>query len=239
MRQCVNAVVLVLRTISTVFSANYEDIKHLTEIMLLVTTLILTFSFNGIQTISHDDLLEADTRVFQVKNYSTLTDAWSIPSYQYIDQLTKSLKYLHIVLVLGLTMSISLAFSKCAEHPEMWPYWSCGFSICIISGYAILVYSVVLLLSACSAWADMVFPRYSINVADIYSTISKNVHEGNGPSNSLLQRLYRSATASILDDSTYAASAVLVFHIVCTASPHFAAWINKKRRNVDGESCKF
>jgi hypothetical protein len=219
--------------ISSPFSTNFDDVKGLTESMLLITALLMTFSFNGIQNLSHEDYFEADTRLFRIYNISSITDVWEIPSFRYIKQIMESLKYLHIVLVLGMSMYLSLAFSKCAEHPDLWPYWSSGFSACIMIGYVLLVYAVVLLLSAGSALADMVFPRYSWNLQDIIDPTNKEVTEGKGYPNWLLQRQYQESTRSIVVCAISTAAAVLGLHI-CSA-----VWSEEKLRSIGGELFRF
>ncbi len=82
------------------------------------------------------------------------------------------------------------------------------------------------------------FPRYSINVSDIYDPSSKQVFEGNGSPNSLLQRQYRKSTSSILDCSIGTAAAVLFFHILTAILSQF--WlVEPKRQSVDGACLPF
>jgi hypothetical protein len=199
------------RMLSRPFTTNYEDIKILTESMLLVTALVMTFVFNGIQTIDHDNLMEADSRFLKHFNCTTAA-ACHLPSLNYVECLMSSMKYLVIVLVLGLAIYLSLAFSKCAENPEVWPYWSKGFSVGIIFGYALLVYAVVLLLLAGRALADMVLPLYSFNASNIYDPISGQVVEGEF--GWILQLRYQEATLSMIICSVCTAAAVFVSHII-------------------------
>jgi hypothetical protein len=204
------------RVLVDMFSANFDDLRSLLENLLLVSALLLSFAFSGMQAINHDDLIAADLRwllAFQDIPQDPHI-LMHIPSYNVMERHMNAVKFLLVVLVLGMMMYASLLYSRSAENPSVLSYWTAIFSFGILGGYSIIIIGVGELLAANQAIANMVFPLYSSQFSKNISLIYDPVHQEMIEEGWMLQEVYQEQKLSIIATMKAVAISVAVCHVM-------------------------
>ena len=143
----------------------FEDVSKLIETIMIVCALLLSFAISSLQSVTHDDILEADKRwisALQIPSNNAQNDVF-IPSTYLLARIYQCVGIFTVILITAIAMYGSLMLSNAREDVIAFEEWVRFFGSFIIMQYATLLAGVIILLQVNLSVVDVKFPLYHID----------------------------------------------------------------------------
>jgi hypothetical protein len=144
---------------------SFEDTTKLLETVLIISALLLSFSISGLQSVDHEDLLQADKRWLRAFHGPAILKDTNlfVPSLWFLYRVYQCLGIFTTVLITSTSIYASLMYSESRGNSEAFQRWSRVFQNLIICEYIALLAGVIILLQVNLSLVDINFPLFYID----------------------------------------------------------------------------